>query len=220
MQAMQSMQATAMAALKASNAMTEEGTQLFDQGDYDGAMKKCREALKLCPQNGWTSYELGYTLRTQAKIARGEPLDKPGTVKINGKLHDLPEVTAAFAESRRHDPLQFMAYQGSDPEVIKGCLAMVKKVTPAWKTLREKGITKEAEYHALKDLSEGFGEAGVDDLALFARQLMAARRNSYDADDYPIIAAGLRKLAPGEQIEEILVRLRGGRERKPWHSGP
>ena len=119
LQALRALQATAMAALKATNAMTEEGMQLFDQGDYDGAVKKYREALKLCPQNGWASYELGYTLRTQVKIARGEPLDKPGTVKANGKLYDSPEVTAAFAESRRHDPLQIMAYQGSDPEVIK-----------------------------------------------------------------------------------------------------
>jgi hypothetical protein len=209
--ALQSLQATAMAALKASNAVTEEGTQLFDRGDYAAAVTKYRAALKLCPQNGWTSYELGYTLRTQAKIARGEPLEPPGTVKTDGKLNDPPEVTAAFAESRRHDPLQFMAYQGSDPEVIKGCLAMVQKVSPAWKTLREEGITKEAEYRALKDLSEGFGEAGVHELALFARQLMAARRNSYDPEDYPIIAAGLRKLAPGKPIEEILARLHGSK---------
>ncbi len=215
MRTFRALQATAMASLKVSNAITEEGTGLFDQGDYDGAIKKYREALKLCPQNGWTSYEMGYTLRTQAKIARGEPLQKPGTVKTDGKSDDSPEVTAAFAESRRHDPLQFMAYQGADPEVIKACLAIVKKVMPAWKALREKGITRDAEYHALKDLSEGLREAGVHDLALFARQLMAARRNSYDPDDYPIIAAGLRKLAPGETIEKILARLGGKNGREP-----
>ena len=36
-----------------------------------------------------------------------------------------------------------------------------------------------------------------------------ARRNSYDPEDYPIIAASLRKLAPGEKIEEVLARLKG-----------
>jgi hypothetical protein len=208
-QVFQAVQATAMAMLNATNLMTEEGTRLFDRGDYDGAVKKYREALKLCPQNGWTSYELGYTLRTQAAIARGEPLEKPGTVKINGKLHDLPDVTAAFAESRRHDPLQFNAYQGSDPEVIRGCVAIVTKITPAWKALREEAIAKDAEYRALKELSEGLLDAGVCDLAILARQLMVARRNGYGPSDYPIIAAGLRKLAPGNQIEEILARLRG-----------
>ena len=200
--------------------MTEEGTHLFDRGDYAGAVKKYREALKLCPQNGWASYELGYTLRTPRQIARGEPLEKPGTVKTDGKLADSPEVTAAFAESRRHDPLQLMAYQGSDPEVIEGHLAMVKKVVPAWKALRDEKITRDAEYRALRDLSEGLREAGVHDLAIFARQLMAARRNSYDRDDYPIIAAGLRKLAPGEKIEEVLLDWQGRMKRNRWHSGP
>jgi tetratricopeptide (TPR) repeat protein len=210
-QAMQALQHTAIAALKETNALTNEGIKLFDQGDYDGALKKYREALAICPQNGSTNYELGYTLRTQAAIARGEPVGKQGEVKVNGTFNDSPEVTAAFAQSRRHDPLQFMAYQGKDPEVIKAFLAMAKTVRPAWKTLREKGISAEEEYHALKDLSEGFSEAGVHDLALFARQLMAARRNGYAPEDYPILVAGLRKLAPGEAIEAVLARLHGGK---------
>ena len=74
-QAFRMLQNSALAALKPSEAATEEGTRMFDQGDYDGALKKYREALVLCPQNGWTSYELGYTLRTKAEVARGE---KPG----------------------------------------------------------------------------------------------------------------------------------------------
>jgi tetratricopeptide (TPR) repeat protein len=208
-QALDMLQNTAMAALKASNAATQEGVKLFDQGDYDAAMKKYREAHKLCPTNGWTYYEMGYTLRTKAQVARGEEPKKPGTLEINGKSQDTPEVIAAFAGARRHDPLLFEAYQGSDPDVIKGALAMAKQVMPAWKALREEGIEKGAEYHALKDLSEGLGEAGVYDLAIFARQLITARRNSYDAADYPIFSAGLRKLAPGAAVEETLARLAG-----------
>ncbi|MBN1908830.1 MAG: tetratricopeptide repeat protein [Pirellulales bacterium] len=205
----QSVHFMAMVSLKASSDMTQEGIKLFDQGDYDGAIKKYHEALKLCPQNGWTSYELGYALRTKAQVARGEPLDKPGTLKTNGPLNDPPEVTAAFADARLHDPLQFMAYQGTDQEVIKGFVALVKKVKPAWDILRKPGATKQAEYYALKDLSEGFQEAGVHDLAILARQLMAARRNSYAPEDYPIFVTSLRKLAPGKDTERLLSRLGG-----------
>ena len=62
------------------------------------------------------------------------------SLKINGKSQDAPDVIAAFAGARRHDPLLFEAYQGSDPDVIKGALAMAKQVMPAWKALREEGI--------------------------------------------------------------------------------
>ena len=209
-QALQALQNSAVAALKASNAVTREGVTLFDQGDYDAAMKKYREAHKLCPTNGWTFYEMGYTLRTKAAVARGEKPGQPGTVEVNGKSPlDPPDVIAAFAGARLHDPLQFMAYQGSDPDVIKGALAMAKQVKPAWKTLRNEGITKDEEYHALKDLSEGLRDAGIHDLAILARQLMVARRNSYDPADFPIFKVGLRQLALGAATEETLARLAG-----------
>lgn len=203
------LQNTAIAALQASDALTDEGTKLFDKGDYDAALKKYDEAKTLCPTNGSTYYEIGYTLRIKAQIARGETPGKPGTLKINEDPHDSKEVIAAFAEARRHDPLLNMAYQGTDPEVNKGFVAIVREVTPAWKALREEGISKEAEYQALGDLSKGLSEAGIHDLAILSRQMMAAHRNSYDATDYPIFAAGLRKLAPGAVIDELLGQLAG-----------
>jgi TPR repeat len=206
MQGLDMLQNTATAA---SDAVTEQGTKLFDQGDYDGAINKYREAQTLCPTNGWTHYEMGLTVATKAQVARGEAPDKLGTVKVNVESNYTPDVMAAFAEARRHDPLQLMAYQGSDPEVIKGYMAIVNQVVPAAKALRKEGITKVEEYDAIQDISEGLSEAGVHDLAIFARQLMVSHRNSYDSTDYPIIAAGLRKLAPGSAIEEILTRLAG-----------
>ena len=39
-QAFRMLQNTAMAALKDSNAMTEQGTQMFDRGDYDGGARE------------------------------------------------------------------------------------------------------------------------------------------------------------------------------------
>ncbi len=203
------LQNSAIAALKASDEVTEEGIKLFDKGDYDAAMSKYREAHKLCPTNGSTFYEMGYTLRTKAEVARGEKPAKPGTIEVNGKSQDSPEVVAALAGARLHDPLMFMAYQGTHKDVIKAALAMAKQVMPAWKTLRAERLAKDEEYHALEQLSEGLSEAGVHDLAIFVRQLMAARRNSYDQSDFPIFRDGLRKLAPGPAIEDILSRLAG-----------
>src|SRR3954447_1020899 len=121
---------SAITALMASDEVTEQGTKLFDRGDFDAAIKKYHEAHKLCPTNGWTYYEMAYTERTKAQVARGETPEKSGTMARNGVMKDSPAVVAALAEARRHDPLQYMAYQGSDPEVIKGFTALVKKVQP------------------------------------------------------------------------------------------
>ena len=65
---------------------------------------------------------------------RGEAPKKPGTLEINGKSPEIPAVVAAFAGARLHDPLLFEAYQGSDPDGIKGAMAMAKharNTTPA-----------------------------------------------------------------------------------------
>ncbi len=215
LQDLQALQATARAALNVTNANTEEGMRLFERGDYEGAVRKYRTALKLCPQNGWTSCQLACALRAQLRIARGEPPDKPGAVSAEANLRDSPEVIAAFAEARRHDPFLSMAYQGFRPDMLKAFRIMTERVAPAWKTLREKAITRDVEYYTLNELSEAFQEVGAYDLALLGRQLMAARRNSYDPDDYPILAASLRKLAPGEQIEKLLIRLRGEKGVEP-----
>ena len=207
-QAFRILQNTAMAALKASNTMTEQGTQTFDRGDYDGAIAKYREALVLCPQNGWTSYELGYTLRTQAEVARGEKPGKPGTAKVNGKSFDTPDVTAAFAESPAtirssswpiKAPIRRSSMPAwSWPEGLPGLESIMKRASLG------------TRYHALKDLSEGFQEAGVCDLAILTRQLMAARRNSYDPEDYPIIAASLHKLRPARRSKRSSAAEREG----------
>ena len=92
------LQNAAMAALMASDAVTDQGTKLFDQGDYDAAIKKYREAHTLCPTNGWTYYEMGYTVQTKAQVARGETPGKPGTITINARTPETPGVSASFAE--------------------------------------------------------------------------------------------------------------------------
>lgn len=207
--AINSLQATAMAALEESNSLTQEGIVLYDKGDYDGAMQKYEQATKLCPQNGWALYEMGYTLRTKNRVAKGEPLDPPGTVKVNVKHDDPPEVAQWFAKARRADPLQIHAYQGSDKAVINGCFALVNKVVPAWKALQASRDQRQGRFHALRDISAGFQDAGVDDLGLCARQLMVAQRGNFDPQDFPYITTSLRRLAPGKTTEGVLERLAG-----------
>ena len=90
-QTLDALQNTAIAALKVSNAATEEGTKLFDQGDYDAALKKYREARALCPTNGWTCYEMGYTLRTKAAVAKGKSRESPALSRSTARRTTRPK---------------------------------------------------------------------------------------------------------------------------------
>lgn len=202
-------QAAARRLQRESHAITREGIELFDRKDYAAAIKKYEQALAVLPQNGWAHYELGYTRRTQLLIAAGIEPEPSGTMRINSDPIKSAEVQASFANSRRHDPLQLMAYQGSDQEVLRGCLALRKKAVPAIKKLNnatERPVIDEA----LQQVAEGLHEANSHELALAVRQVMAARRTRYDPTDHPFISASLRKLAPGPVTEEILKRLLGG----------
>ena len=99
------------------------------------------------PQNGLAYYELGFTIRTKLETAAGNKPKPDGIeaytdeqakeAKVD-KLIKAPEVVAAFSKARQHDPLQYMAYQGADQEVIQGFMAMQKKVLPAIKELEAK----------------------------------------------------------------------------------
>jgi tetratricopeptide (TPR) repeat protein len=192
-----------------SQAITREGVELHDRKDYSAAVKKYEQALAILPQNGWAHYELGFTRRTQLTIAAGKEPEPNGTVRINSKSIDAPEVDASFARSRQHDPLQVMAYQGTDQDVIRGCLALRKKAVPAIDRLRsasEPAVIDEA----LLQVAQGLQEANVHELALAVRQIVVARRKRYDPADHPFISTSLRKLAPGPATEETLKRLAGG----------
>ena len=202
-------QAAARRLQRESHAITREGIELFDRKDYAAAIKKYEQALAVLPQNGWAHYELGYTRRTQLLIAAGQEPDATGAVRINSNPIKSAEVEASFAKSRHHDPLQVMAYQGSDQEAIRGCLALRKKAVPAIKKLNT-ATDEPVIDEALQQVAEGLHEANSHELALAVRQVVVARRTRYDPTDHPFISASLRKLAPGPVTEEILKRLLGG----------
>ena len=164
------------------------------------------------PENGWACYELGFTIRTQQWAASGEKPGPLNSVRVNdqGKAKFSPEVQAAFADSRRHSPFQFIAYQGDDQAVIQGFLALVQKVQPAMKTLASASDQTRVD-QALQQVSEGCQEAGIHEMALVCRQILVARRGRYDPSDHPFVATSLRKLVPCPETEAVLKRLAGGK---------
>jgi tetratricopeptide (TPR) repeat protein len=195
-----------------SNLLVQEGIGLHDAGRYEAALDRYRSALALWPQNGWAHYEIGLTLVSRLELKTGGKATPPDTavVAANTGRKNPPEVVAAFAAARRHDPLQIAAYQGSDPDVIRGFMALGKQGKPAWDRLAQ---TREpvVEDQWIHQAAAAFQEAGIHDLALVLRQVLVARRGSYRPEDHPFIAASLRKLAPGKETEAVLKRLAGGR---------
>ncbi len=190
-------------------ALVREGIALHDKGDYGGALKKYREALALWPAHGFAHFETGLTLFVRELVAAGEKPPPLNTVRVNGARKLSKEVAAAYARARRHDPFQVNAYQGDDPQVIRGLLALVKKGLPAWEKL-VKARGERVPDAVLQDLAAACQEADIHELALAVRQVLAARRGRYAPADHPFIAASLRKLAPGPQTEEVLKQLAGG----------
>jgi len=102
---------------KKANVRVYEGIKLHDAGEYDAALKKYTQAIQEWPANGFAHYERGLTLRET---------DRAKTPKGNKETFSK-EVVEAFALARRHDPWQWKAYQGSDPEVTAGLVALGKK---------------------------------------------------------------------------------------------
>ena len=87
-------------------------------------------------------------------------------------------------------------------------MALGRKVMPAWQVLIQGQSPADPQLLAF---SEGLQEAGVDDLALVARQIVVSRRGRFAPDDHPFLATSLRRLVPGASTEEILTKLAGDR---------
>jgi tetratricopeptide (TPR) repeat protein len=193
---------------KRPNALIQEGIKLHDQGKYDEALKKYREALGLWQQNSWAHYEIGYTLLNQQLVAAGaKPLQGEG-VSVNAGLKHSAEVLSAFAKTRRHDPFAFKAYQGDDQKLIHAVVALAKDGLPAWQKIAQ-NRDKRVDVEVLQQLATACQESGNHELALIVRQIMVARRGRYAPADHPFFTTSLRALAPGPQIEALL-KLLGG----------
>jgi hypothetical protein len=193
-----------------SNKLLHDGITLFDKGDYAGALKKHQEAITSWPQNGWAHYEYGLTLRQKQWKESGEKVLGKGSVIVNSGPKSSPEVAAAFANARKHDPFQLKAYQGDDPEVIAGFMALGEKGMPAWEQIT-KAQQSQVGDDVLEKLADALQEANQHELALATREILVARRNRYSPADHPFITKSLQKLAPGKPTEATLERLAGGK---------
>lgn len=189
----------AHAVKKKANLLVGEGIALHDRGDFDGALKKYETALKMWSANGFAYYERGLTQREN---------DWKKSTKKEAEFSK--RVVESFASARRHDPWQLSAYQGSDPQVIAGFIALGKKGHPAWQKVLETrpDLVKDK---ILIDLGDALQEAQQHELALVTRQVIAARKGRFVAEDHPFIKASLKKLAPGEATDSVITRLAGER---------
>ena len=205
-QALASISLSATDAQRRSNELVEAGIKLHDAADFTAALAKYDEALALLPANGWAFYERGFSLRAQALKAAGQSLPANDSVTI-GHAIDLPEpVVAAFTQARAHDPFQWQAWQGNDPEIVNGARALFVKAQPVWDEIR-RDAAKPVEDPKFLALLEGCERAHIDDYALFLRQIVVARRGAYRPADQGPIADSLRRLISGPTIDDVIKKL-------------
>jgi len=65
--------ATTTALAQTAKSLTNDGIALFDKGDYNGAMEKYKQALKIDTGDLQADFELAYTLETTGKGLEGIP---------------------------------------------------------------------------------------------------------------------------------------------------
>ena len=166
-----------------SRALVVEGLHLRSRRDFPAALEKLTDALLHWPQNALAHWEIGRTLREQAWEATRNP-----------DLPDPPEVGAALARAREHDPLLFEAYQGSDAGLRKRLMALLSNRGPTWLKSAQRP-DQSAGTQSLARLATALQRAGLDELALVAHQALRARRGGSDPADQKFISVSLRALA-------------------------
>lgn len=187
--------------------VVKEGVKLHDAQEYEKAQAKYQEAMKAWPQNGLAHFEFGMTALT---------VDMDKAKKAGKPIGHSQLVLEKFEISRRHDPLQLMAYQG-DNELVKRLLVLKSKLGPAFKKLQLSPGEFDAD--TISAVAQASQEAELDALALTSYQMLVANHGEYQKQDFPFLEKSLKRLVPGPTTDETLKRL-GSKMMTAWQIIP
>ena len=196
-----------------SAASVREGTKLYDRRDFSGALAMYERAIAEWPANGTAYAERGLTLRAKAMTEARERSKLQPSALGEDPMNDPPQTTESFAQARRHDPFNLIAYQGDDPAMLTALMALVRSGLPVWEAMR-KHPDQLVKHDQLRAFSEACREAVIDDFALVLRQLAVLGQKRYTPDDQQFISVCLRRLAPAAFTGGVLARI-GGETRMP-----
>ena len=190
-----------------STALVREGVALYDRRDFAGALEKLDRAILDWPANGGAHYERAATLRMKAteevrRIANEAETAMPEAIA------DPPGTAECLARARRCDPFHLLAYQGDDPALRAGLMALVRSGLPVWETMRKRP-EQPLKTAPLRAFSEACREAAIDDFALVLRQLVVASNRRYATGDRDLIETSLRRLAPAALTDPLRARVSG-----------
>jgi hypothetical protein len=160
------------------------GVKLHDQEEYDKSAKVFRDVLSVIPSHSLALYELGNTLKRKDGGAAAQ---------------------SQFDQAKRVDPFRTEAYQGSFSfDEIQRLSLLRSEAKPAWDKFMQTP-PKQDTVEQLERLSSQLQAAGIHELGLLVRQLVAAHReNSHNEDDLQFIKVSLQSLMPEEDFEAVL----------------
>ena len=167
------------------------GVKFHDQEKYDKAEMIFRDVLSVIPSHSFALYELGNTLRKKDRSKAG-----------------VAAAQLQFDRAKRVDPFRIEAYQGSfRGDEIWQFSALRSKAKPPWGRFVQTPPGQDSVVQ-LEGLSSQLQAAGLHEIGLLVRQLVAAHReNSYNDDDLQFIKASLQSLMHQDDLEAVLKRL-------------
>ncbi|HWE38645.1 MAG TPA: hypothetical protein VG406_19000 [Isosphaeraceae bacterium] len=179
------------AVLEDADLAAESGVQAAEAKEDDEAIRRFEAALATWPNNARAHYELAQVLRLRALAEKDR----------KAKAARIETIEAHLARARRHDPMLVQAYQGPSRAMLDHMLAL-RMSQPCWGQLDSGEHTFVAD-SLLLQFSEACSRAGIDDLALAARQVVISRRGFVDLADLGFIEGSIEALAPGPLALEV-----------------
>lgn len=192
----------------------KEGVKLYDEGKFDEALAKHKAAIDINPADALAWYELGFTLRKKeiGDVSEKDPLTlyEYKDDKLVGDLpkHFTPEINAAYANSRKHNPLFASAYFSDDRATFEKMFVINNKLMPLWKEFTKGGPNGHVPDETLVQFGTLCQELGIHELAIISRIVLSERHKKYAPEDIDFIEKSIKVIAPGKPTEDAMARLR------------